>query len=108
MIPVRSNNGCIVKAGETLHSPEHTATKDRHSVHLDQASVYINTCVFKLIQVTSLFRITDAQSRPKRSYCIDIKLYNTGQATLPSSIVVLLQFHMDNHEDGWFTSQKAK
>ena len=38
------------------------------------------------IKDTSLFRITDAWSSPKQSYCIVNKLYNTVKATPLSSI----------------------
>ena len=55
----------------------------------------------------SLFRIKNAQSHPKRSYCIVNELYNTVKAfPRVRSLVLANQFHLDHHEDSQFTTSK--
>ena len=55
----------------------------RRSQMVSHRSVYL---LDLRIKDTSLFRIMDARSSPKRSYCIVNKLYNTIKAMPPSSI----------------------
>ena len=91
-VPMSFRNACLLvlfhySGTSLLQTSELRHLRDMDTHWRSQTVSYRNVYLLDpQIKDTSLFRITDAWSDPKRSYCIVSKLYNTVKAMPPSLI----------------------